>query len=170
MRTLGLGLVAALALSGCDAADGPVEDAKAPAAPPTGPLVAAGPAQAIRPDAEPSLQWAANVVKLEELQHQGGATVKLFGTAGGDPAMNGLVTHVAFFVSPAEGWRVFTVGDFLDWRLLSSAPGRVELEIDESAMDPATSEISARSRRLILGWSPGPDGAAPETVTITPAQ
>ena len=101
----------------------------------------AGPAATVQPDTEEGNQWAAAVVELTPLTRQGDRTVKLFGTAGGDPAMNGLYTHVAFFDSPAEGWRVFRIGDFLEYRVLSEAPGRVDLEIDESVMDEATGQI-----------------------------
>ena len=101
---------------------------------------------------------------------QGDRTVKMFGTAGGDPAMNGLYTHVAFFDSPAEGWRVFRIGDFLDYRVLSEAPGRVDLEINESVMDEATGNIGSRTRRVIVGWAVATDGSVPATVTVTPAQ
>ena len=89
---------------------------------------------------------------------------------GGDPAMNGLYTHVAFFDSPAEGWRVFRIGDFLDYRVLSEAPGRVDLEINESTMDEATGNIGSRTRRIIVGWAVATDGSVPATVTVTPAQ
>jgi len=157
------------ALAGCDASEGPVADPAPAERPATGPLMPAGPAQTLSADADPGLQNAAGVVELTPLEGQGPQTVKLFGTAGGDPAMNGLYTHVAFFVEPAEGWRVFRIGDFLDYRVLSSAPGRVEIEIDESVLDPQTSEIGSTTRRLILGWAPGADGAAPEAVTVTPA-
>jgi hypothetical protein len=163
-------IAATLVVSACDApADGPVQDAPADQRPASGPLTPAGPALTLSPDAEPSLQQAAYVVELDVLEGQGAATVKLFGTGGGDPAMNGLYTYVAFFIDPAEGWRVFRIGDFLDYRVLSSTPGRVEIEVDESVMDAATSEIGARTHRLIVGWAPGADGAAPEAVTITPA-
>ncbi|HEV2082716.1 MAG TPA: hypothetical protein VGR32_09710 [Brevundimonas sp.] len=146
----------------------------APAGPPpppqAGPLTPAGPPQTLAPDGAADVQQAAAVVQLDQLQGQGGLTVKMFGTGGGDPAMNGLYTHVAFFVDPAEGWRVFRVGDFLAYRVLSSGPGRVDVEVEESVMDPATSAISSRSRRLIVGWAAGPNGAAPAQVTVTPAR
>lgn len=158
-----------MALVGCDAAEGPVTDPAPPKRPASGPLTPAGPARTVAPDADAGLQDSAGVIELTPLEGQGSQTVKLFGTAGGDPAMNGLYTHVAFFVDPAEGWRVFRIGDFLDYRVLSSTPGRVEIEVDESVMDPETSEIGSTTRRLILGWAPGADGAAPEAVTVTPA-
>ena len=166
-------LAALLGLAACDAqvesrkAALPAEQA-APA--PAAPLTAAGPAATVQPDATEGQQWAAAVVELTELTRQGDSTVKLFGTAGGDPAMNGLYAHVAFFDSPAEGWRVFRIGDFLDYRVLSESPGRVDLEINESIMDDAAGNIGSRTRHLIVGWAQGPDGAVPANVTVTPAR
>lgn len=166
-------LVALLGLTACDAqvesrkAAVPAEQA-APA--PAAPLTAAGPAAVVQPDADPNQQWAASVVSLDPLKAQGDRTVKLFGTAGGDPAMNGLYTHVAFFDSPAEGWRVFRIGDFLDYRLLSESPGRVDLELTESTMDEASGAIGSRTRRVIVGWAVAADGSVPATVTVTPAR
>jgi len=165
-------LVALLGLAACDAQ---VESRRAalPAeqtAPAAAPLTAAGPAATVQPDTEEGNQWAAAVVELTPLTRQGDRTVKLFGTAGGDPAMNGLYTHVAFFDSPAEGWRVFRIGDVLDYRVLSEAPGRVDLEISESVMDEASGNIGSRTRRIIVGWAVAPDGSVPATVTVTPAQ
>jgi len=168
-----------VALAGLAACDTQVETRKlavpaaeqsAPAASAAAPLTASGPAATIQPDTDEGQQWAASVVELTPLTRQGDRTVKLFGTAGGDPAMNGLYTHVAFFDSPAEGWRVFRIGDFLDYRVLSDAPGRVDLEIDESTMDEASGNIGSRTRRVIVGWAVATDGAAPATVTVTPAQ
>ncbi|MGV8929097.1 MAG: hypothetical protein ACOH1E_05060 [Brevundimonas sp.] len=146
------------------AEQGPVQS------PAAAPLTAAGPAATIQPDADDSQQWAASVVELTPLTRQGDRTVKLYGTAGGDPAMNGLYTYVAFFDSPAEGWRVFRLGDFLDYRVLSEAPGRIDLEVNESTMDEASGTIGGRTRRVIVGWSVAPDGSVPAAVTVTPAQ
>ena len=166
-------LVVLLGLSACD----PQVESRKAALPaeqavpaPVAPLIAAGPAVIVQPDADEGQQWAASVVELTPLSRQGDRTVKLFGTAGGDPAMNGLYTHVAFFDSPAEGWRVFRIGDFLDYRVLSESAGRVDLEIDESTMDEATGTIGSRTRRVIVGWALAADGSVPATVTIAPAQ
>ncbi|MDP3800577.1 hypothetical protein [Brevundimonas sp.] len=168
-------LIALLGLAACDAQVESRKEAvpaaeRAAPAPAAAPLTAAGPAATVQPDADEGQQWAASVVELTPLTHQGDRTVKMFGTAGGDPAMNGLYTHVAFFDSPAEGWRVFRIGDFLDYRVLSESPGRVDLEIDESVMDEATGNIGSRKRRLIVGWALATDGSAPATVTVTPAR
>ena len=167
-------LFAVLALAACDAGvesrDPVLPAEQPPSSPRAAPLTAAGPAAILQPDTDPNQQWAASVVRLDALEDQGGRTVKLFGTAGGDPAMNGLYTHVAFFESPAEGWRVFRIGDFLDYRLLSEAPGRIDLEIDESVLDAATGQIGSRKRRIIVGWALPTDGSVPATVTVTPAR
>lgn len=134
------------------------------------PLKPTGAPAVLAVDTEANLQWSASVVKLDALKDQGDLAVKLFGTAGGDPAMNGLYTYVAFFVSPAEGWAVFKIGDFLDYTVLDEAPGHVDLEIEESVMDEASGQISSRKRRVIVGWTAGADGAAPAAVTVTSAQ
>jgi hypothetical protein len=107
----------------------------------------------VRPDADESVQWSASVVRVDPLRRQGDLTAKLFGTAGGDPAMNGLYTWLAFFGSPDEGWRVFRLGDFLDYRLLAEAPGRLTLEVRESVMNQRTGMIGARTRRLVVAWT-----------------
>ena len=169
-------LAALLALTACDTqvetrkdAVPPAEQAATPA-PAAAPLTAAGPAATLQPETAAGVQDAASVVELDELKAQGQMTAKLFGTAGGDPAMNGLYTHLAFFQSPAEGWRVFRLGDFLEYRVLSEAPGRIDLEIEESTMDEATTTIGSQTRRVIVGWAVAADGSAPPTVTVTPAQ
>ena len=168
-------LAALLGLAACDAgvetrkAAVPSAEQAMPAVP-AAPLTAAGPAATLQPDTDENQQWAAAVVGLTPLTRQGDRTVKLFGTAGGDPAMNGLYTHIAFFDSPAEGWRVFRIGDFLDYRVLSEREGRVDREIVESTMDAASGEIGSRTRRIIVGWALATDGSAPATVTVTPAQ
>lgn len=129
-------------------------------------LAPSGAAQTLAPETDAMLQTAASVVELTSLD---GQNAKLFGTAGGDPAMNGLYVHIAFFIDPAEGWRVFRIGDFLDYRVLRAAPGVVDLELTESVMDSATQQIGSQKRRIIVGWTPGADGAAPTAVTVTPS-
>ena len=124
----------------------------------------------IRPDTDENLQWAASVVQLDALRPEGGQTVKLFGTAGGDPAMNGLYTYLAFFESPGDGWRVFRLGDFLTYRIISQAPGRLALDVRESVMNVRTGDIGTRVRRLAVNWTPGAGGAPPASVRVTSAR
>jgi hypothetical protein len=118
----------------------------------------------------PGLAWAASVVQVDYLPNQNGAGAKLFGVAGGDPAMNGLYTYLAFYQNQAEGWRVFQLGDFLSYRVLYDAPGRVDLEIQESTMEASTGHIGSRTRHVIVGWTRSADGAPPMTISVTPAQ
>ena len=129
-------------------------------------LTPSGAALTLAPEKDADLQTAASVIELTTLQ---GQNAKLFGTAGGDPAMNGLYVYVAFFIDPAQGWRVFRIGDFLDYRVLRAAPGVVDLELTESVMDPATQQIGSQKRRVVVGWTPGQGGAAPTAVTVTPS-
>lgn len=171
-------IAAIAALTACDSGVETRKDATPAAATPSPPaapaqaepLVAAGPAATVQPSTDTNVQWAASVVELDMLTRQGGPTVKLFGTAGGDPAMNGLYTDIAFFKSSAEGWTVFRVGDFLDYTVLSESPGRVDLKVEESVMDDATGQIGRRERRLIVAWTPGADEAPPASITVTPAR
>jgi hypothetical protein len=119
----------------------------------------------VRPDAEESLQWAASVVQLDPLRRQP-LTAKVFGTAGGDPAMNGLHTYLAFAGSMDEGWRIFRLGDFVSYRILAEAPGRLTFEVRESLLDKRTGDVSERTRRLLVSWRGG--SAPPASVTLSP--
>jgi hypothetical protein len=121
----------------------------------------------VRPDRDENLQWAASVIQIDELRNQGDLTAKLFGTGGGDPAMNGLYTYLAFFESAADGWRVFRLGDFLSYRIVSDARGRVVVEVRESVMNERTSEIGARVRRLLVSWRAGVGDEPPSSVSVT---
>lgn len=170
-------VTALLILTGCDAGAETREAAmdaarERVASQPTVPVLqAAGDATPVEPDTDETQQWTAAVVRIDYLENQGyQSTIKLFGTAGGDPAMNGLYTHIAFFDSVPGGWRVFRLGDFLDYRVMADAPGRLDLEVRESVLNTATDEIGERTRRLIVTWEPvGPDGA-PETISVAPAR
>ncbi|MBN8528573.1 MAG: hypothetical protein J0M36_05015 [Caulobacterales bacterium] len=160
-----------LALSACDTqvesrreALQPRQGGSAPIQ--TAALTPAGAPLTLSPETDAGLQTAASVVELTTLE---GQDAKIFGTAGGDPAMNGLYVHIAFFIDPAQGWRIFRIGDFLDYRVLRAAPGVVDLELTESVMDAATQQIGSQKRRIIVRWTPGEGGAAPSAVTVTPS-
>ena len=172
-------VVAALSLTACDAisntgekvAEGVEAAASGEGAPQAAPLTPSGAPVTLTAEAastsDDGLQWAASVVDLDPIPDQ---DAKLFGTAGGDPAMNGLYTYIAFFGSPADGWHVYKIGDFLDYTLLSSSPGRVDLDIHESTMDDATGNIGSRHRKVIVQWTAGEDGGPPASVTVTPGE
>lgn len=170
-----------LAVAACDSpggdasppADAGGQPAPAPGQPepapsPAAPLTPAGTAQTVSPDAsDASVQAAANVVRIDPVS---GDQAKLFGIGGGDPAMNGLQTYIAFFASPAEGWTVFRIGDVLDYSVLSSSPGRVDLDLTESTYDQASGQIGSAHRRVIVQWTMGAGDTPPASVTVTPAQ
>lgn len=122
----------------------------------------------VRPYTDENLQWAAAVVQLDPLRRQG-LTAKMFGTAGGDPAMNGLYTYLAFFESADAGWRVFRLGDFLSYRIVEESPGHLALEVRESVLDQASGDIGARTRRLLVRWR-ARGGEPPTSVALTKAR
>lgn len=144
----------------------PMPDAKAPAE--STAFKPAGQPESMKPATENGLQGAASVVELSYLRNQGDYTVKLFGTAGGDPAINGLYTYIAFYVGSSSGWRIFKLGDFLEYRVVAEEPGKIDLELKESVINEATGEISARLRRIIITW-PRAAGGEPEIINVTPA-
>lgn len=168
-----------MALSGCDAISNTGEKAakavegaaSRDSTPQAAPLTPSGAPVALTAEAashgEDGLQWAASVVRLDPIP---GESAKLFGTAGGDPAMNGLYTYIAFYPSPAEGWVVYKIGDFLDYTVLSHANGRVDLDIHESTMDGASGNIGSRHRKVIVQWTQGAEDTAPTAVTVTPGE
>jgi hypothetical protein len=145
--------------------------ALAPAAPSAAQGYGAPPRAGIaRPDEDENLQWAASVVRVDGLRRQGDLSAKLFGTAGGDPAMNGLYTYLAFFGSSDEGWRVFRIGDFLSYRIVAETPGRLTLEVRESVMDRSSGAIGARTRRLFVSWRAVAGGEPPSSLAVTAAR
>jgi hypothetical protein len=171
-------VAAAALLGGCDRLQAAWAGFNAPSgsgevAPPATPVVevagtpgSAGPA--ITPDSDDGAQTAASVVEVTPLAAVVGVDGKIYGQAGGDPAMNGLYVHLAIYRSPAEGWWVFPLGDFLNYRVVGQSKGRVDLELKESVMDEATSEIGDRTRRIAVLITPGPDEETTPTVRIAP--
>lgn len=124
--------------------------------------------ETVRADEDEHRSYEASVVEVTELR-QANIGAKLYGTAGGDPAMNGLYTHIAFYESPAEGHRVFPIGNFLEYRVHEEAPGRIVLEVDENYMDEGSAEIQVRTRRIAVSWTLGRDNAAPTSVRLVHA-
>lgn len=159
--------LAAVALAACDPAV-PVETAPAPeaAAPEAAaPAAAPTPAQPSGPPAtidalseDDAAAWVTDVVVLD----QGDA--KIYSTAGGDPAINGLYTYLAVIDNVADGWRIFQIGDFNSWKVVEQSPGRVVLSVSRSFLD-AASEIKTVEEKLIVAVPPFSE----TKTTITPA-
>jgi hypothetical protein len=135
-------------------------------------IATAGPAaaQTLRPDTESGepLEYAASVDQVNAVPNQPGNSVKMFSLSGGDPAMNGAQTYLAFYADPDEGWVIFRIGDFLDYRILSATAGRINVQVRENYL--RGDEIATRVRRFSLRWTPGQDDAPPATVTMAPAR
>lgn len=163
MRRIAL---AALALAACQ----PVApEAAAPAAPAvespaaTVPLALkpSGPPRTVKAEAAP--MDAAYVTDVRMVEGADGA--KIFSTAGGDPAINGLYTYLALFTAP-EGWtRVFQIGDFNSWEVVEESAERVTLKVSRSWIEESSGEVKTAEEHLIVTL---PDEQA-TTVDVTPA-
>lgn len=177
-------LLAATQLSACDRLSAAMDafqspPVKTPAAPPVDatplpshgqPLTPTGkglPAKAL-PDQ--ALQDLASVIEVTPLAAQTNLSGKLFGVGGGDPAVNGLQTYITFFRSPAEGWWVFGLGDFLSYKVLNETAGRIDIEVEESVLDEATGQIGSRKRHMILAFQDQDAEANPVNLRILPAE
>ncbi|MFN3816057.1 hypothetical protein [Brevundimonas sp.] len=125
----------------------------------------AGEPEVIEIAGDGALQSAASVMQLHPMESQ---NAKLFGVSGGDPAMNGLVTYLGLFAGPAEGWRVYRIGDFEEWTVSEESRRRVVLDARESRMGE-DGDIVTGDRRLIVEFRAGEDGAS-DRVTVTPAR
>lgn len=130
-----------------------------------------GPAT-LQPQTEDYYQYTASVTDVTPLTQQGEGerdlAVHLYGTTGGDPAMNGVYTFIAFYQSPADGYRVFQIGDFNTFRVVTERKGHVLLEISENVMNP-DGNIGHRTRRIAVSWTAPADGTSPTSISVAPA-
>lgn len=111
-----------------------------------------------------NLEWAASVMQIHPIEDQ---NAKIFAVSGGDPAVNGLVTYLGLFAGPAEGWRVYRIGDFEEWTMSETARRRVVLNVRESSAGE-DGGIVTEDHRVIVEFRMGEDGAS-DQVTVTPA-
>lgn len=121
-----------------------------------------GPPVTVAAEQGDGIQWAASVMQIHPLEAQ---DARVFATAGGDPAINGLQTWIGLFQGPADGWRVFRIGDFESWRVIDEAAGRVVLEVAESSLNPDTGLAMTRRKRVIVRFN----ADQPDAITVTPA-
>ena len=137
MRRAILILTVILGLSACGEPASPKGQPRAP--PPTPMPVTRAPARptgpgavvpAVAPDA---LQEAASVSQFHAMPR---LNAKVFSVSGGDPAANGLVTYLGLFGGPAEGWRVYPIGDFSAWRVVEAGPGKIVVAIRQDTAGP----------------------------------
>jgi hypothetical protein len=159
-------LAGALALTACQpAAQEPARPAEpaaeaAPVPAAVEPAKPSGPAKAVEAEDDHMPEaWVTDVHHIKD------ADFKIFSTAGGDPAMNGLYTYLAAF-TPPDGWtRVYMLGDFNSWEVIEESPTRVVLKISHHVLDEPTGDIKTVEEKLIVDLP-----ATPETpVQVTPA-
>jgi hypothetical protein len=169
-------LALGLSVNACEAAPG-TEAAPAESAPASSAAAAPGQAAPLTPAGAPTpltaesaedegIQYAASVVQLDVIPD---TDAKLFGTAGGDPAINGLYTYLAVYQSTADGWAVYRLGDFNSYTVLSTGENRVDLEVSESTWNDEAGTAETEVRKIIVQWTPSEDGP-PSSVTVTPAR
>ena len=124
----------------------------------------------------PAARVAASTVKADT-EADSGASVsqvvglargdaKIYSTAGGDPAINGLYTYVAVIESPADGWKTFKIGDFNSWEVVEQSNDRVVLKISHSAVEDATGDIVTAEQKIAVTV---PAYSATE-VSVTPVE
>lgn len=144
-------LAAALALAACSPQPAPASEAAAVAPPaaetsaPAAEFKASGPARTIA--AEPKDMEAAWVTDVRMIKD---TDAKIFSTAGGDPAINGLYTYLALFTAP-DGWtRVFQIGDFNSWEVVQESPTQVVLKVSRSWIEEGSGDVKTADEHLIL--------------------
>lgn len=157
---------AALALAACQPA------AEEPAAPKTpggaeAPVAAVEPAKPSGPakniEAEDDHFPEAYVTDVHNIKD---ADFKIFSTAGGDPAINGLYTYLARYNADERGWtQVYMIGDFNGWEVIEESPTRVVLKVSRMYLEESSGEIKTADEKLILDLPA--DGATP--LKVTPA-
>jgi len=179
MRAATLSAAGLLALAACskpkpatnesDVVPLPAPAASAPATPAT-PAAASAPATPSGP-AEPAQartdEYAVSGASVTQVVWLPNLNAKLYSNSGGDPAINGLVTYIAFPPeTPDEDWKVYQVGDFEDWKLSEQGPGKVVLQVRVSRIDPSSGNPVTEDKRLIINWTTTGEN---RTVTVTPA-
>ncbi len=158
-------VAAALTLAACSPAAVPAATTPAPAeaaaqAPVVLDLKPSGPAVTVA--AVPESMPEAFVTDVHALKD---GSAKLFSTAGGDPAINGLYTYIAIWNDPDQWSRVFQIGDFNSWEVVEEGPGRVVLKVSRSWIEEGTGDIKTAEEHLIVTL-PKADG---QPLEVTPA-
>ena len=110
-----------------------------------------------------ALFGAASVTDIHFVKN---ADVKLFSTAGGDPAINGLYTYLAIWTEEERDWsRIFMLGDFNSWDVIEESPTRIVLKVSRSWLAEGTGDIKTAEEKLIVTIP----GEAATSIDVTPA-
>jgi hypothetical protein len=129
--------------------------------------------QPVTEDDQGEANWLAGVVRFDAIANQTDeASVRMVGTAGGDPAANGLYTYLVFSTTHAS--KVFLLGNIIDYRIKGASPGKLDLEIDETTFE-SDGNLGMATRKVTVSWVNPPNLDQPDTeltpsVTVTPAQ
>jgi hypothetical protein len=114
-----------------------------------------------------SARYGASIEQFNPIPNQpASGPARMFGMAGGDPAMNGLYTFLAF--NGEDGPVAFLIGNINRYSILAASPGRIDLEIRENGQR-ADGTITNVTRRVIVTWIIPAGAFAPARITITPA-
>lgn len=107
--------------------------------------------------------WVTDVKWIESAEH--GA--KIYSTAGGDPAINGLYTYLAIPTDePGGGWNVFQIGDFNEWKIVEEKKDHIVLAVSRSWVDQASGDIKTVEEKLSVPLV-GPEA---KEITVTPVK
>lgn len=160
-------LAGALALAACQPpAEAPARPAEpaaptAQAAPAVETAKPSGPAKAIEAEADQFPE-----AYVTDVHHIKDANFKIFSTAGGDPALNGLYTYLARYNDDERGWtQVFMLGDFNSWEVIEESPTRAVLKISRSWIEEGSGDIKTADEKLIIDLP----ATAETPVQMTPA-
>jgi len=163
-------VVLALGLCGCGPAETPRKTAGAQPAP-TPISVTKAPTRPVGPSARhpviPSEEMgtAADISQFHALPE---LSAKVFSLSGGDPAVNGLVTYFALLSGPAEGWSVYPLGDYAEWRVVEAKAGRVVLAVRQDTAGPDGNILKAdRTVQIDFAWN---GETPPNTVDVSTTQ
>lgn len=158
-------LTAILGLSACGEHKAPTVSPKATAPTPMtvtrAPTRPTTPGQTMPAVAPEDMQEAASVSQFHAMPR---LNAKVFSVSGGDPAVNGLVTYLGLFAGPADGWRVYPLGDFAAWKVVEAGQGRIVVETREEAAD-ADGGLVKRTGHVHVGYD-WHGGAPPNAISV----
>lgn len=95
------------------------------------------------------------------------AGAKIYSTAGGDPAINGLYTYLAVYSEePGGGWNVFQIGDFNEWKIVEETKEHVVLAVSRSWVEQSSGDIKTVEEKLSIPMV----GSDAKEITVTPVK
>jgi hypothetical protein len=109
---------------------------------------------------------AGSVIKLDAVPNLGNVvTARMFATTGGSDAGNKLLAFLVFDGGTNGENTVFFLGHITDYRILSSRPGRIELEVRVNEK-LAVGDVRPRVERASITWTIAGGAKSPARITI----